>query len=152
MTSSLYATILSDRLFIFLIIWSWIFVIACANTRPSFVLNLISKIEICFYLVLTLIGESWKTHPEIFPKFQFFGAWHSPVGLAYAPILCKTLNRHSQKMMDEFSRNRSSSCPGKLKFRKNFWMSLPGFANKGWGCLRKFQNEKYALGLLLNIT
>ena len=23
---------------------------------------------------LTLIGKSWKTHPEIFPKFQFFGA------------------------------------------------------------------------------
>ena len=22
-------------------------------------------------------------------------------------------------------------CPGKLKFRENFWMSFPGFANKG---------------------
>ena len=24
-------------------------------------------------LVLTLIGKSWKTHPEYFPKFQFTG-------------------------------------------------------------------------------
>ena len=28
---------------------------------------------------LRLIGESWKTHPEIFPKFQFSGAWHRPI-------------------------------------------------------------------------
>ena len=27
-------------------------------------------------LVLTLIGKSWKTHPEYFPKFQFTG--HEP--------------------------------------------------------------------------
>ena len=33
--------------------------------------------------------------------------------------------------MDEFPRNRSSSCPGKLKFRKNFSMSFPKFVNKG---------------------
>ena len=25
---------------------------------------------------LTLIGKSWKTHPEIFPKYQFSGLWH----------------------------------------------------------------------------
>ena len=34
--------------------------------------------------------------------------------------------------MDEFSRNRSVSRSGKLKFRENFWMSFPGSANKGY--------------------
>ena len=42
--------------------------------------------------------------------------------------------------------------PENLKFRKIFWMSLLEFANKGKEYQRKFQNEKYALGLLLNIT
>ena len=37
----------------------------------------------------------------------------------------------SKKKMDEFSRNRSESPSGKLKFWKNIWMSFPGFANKG---------------------
>ena len=27
---------------------------------------------------LTLIGKSWKTHPEIFPKLQFSGLWARP--------------------------------------------------------------------------
>ena len=36
-----------------------------------------------------------------------------------------------EKILDEFPRNLSVSHPGKLKFRKNFWMSFPGFANKG---------------------
>ena len=35
------------------------------------------------------------------------------------------------KNTDEFSRNRSVSRPGKLKFRKHFWMNFPRFANKG---------------------
>ena len=37
--------------------------------------------------------------------------------------------------MDEFSRNRFESPPGKLKFRKNIWMSFPGFDNKGQSSL-----------------
>ena len=28
---------------------------------------------------LTLIGKSWKTHPEIFPNFQCSGVWHRPI-------------------------------------------------------------------------
>ena len=36
-----------------------------------------------------------------------------------------------ENILDEFSRNRCVSRPGKLKFRENFWMSFPGFANKG---------------------
>ena len=39
--------------------------------------------------------------------------------------------RKSKKKLDEFSRNRSAPRPRKLKFRKKFWMSFPGFANKG---------------------
>jgi len=27
---------------------------------------------------VTLIGKSWKTHPEKFPKFQFSGSWARP--------------------------------------------------------------------------
>ena len=47
------------------------------------------------------------------------------------PDILQKLNRYSQKLMDEFSRNRSVSRPGQLKFRENFWMSFPEFANKG---------------------
>ena len=28
---------------------------------------------------LTLIGKSWKIHPENFPKFQFSEVWHRPI-------------------------------------------------------------------------
>ena len=31
------------------------------------------------YACISLIGESWKTHPEIFQKFQFFGVWHKRI-------------------------------------------------------------------------
>jgi len=37
----------------------------------------------------------------------------------------------SKKKLDEFARKRSESPLGKLKFRKNIWMSFPGFAIKG---------------------
>jgi len=52
----------------------------------------------------TLIDKSWKTYPEIFPKYQFSGAIYPN--------------------MDEFSRNRFSSCPEIEISRKN-WMSFP---------------------------
>jgi len=95
--------------------------------------------------------DLWKTHPTV--NFRILGRdtdrfqENSSKYLAYAPILYK----NSQKLMDEFSRNRSRSYPGnwniekildefsrnssvshpgKLKFRKKFWMSFPGFANK----------------------
>ena len=53
--------------------------------------------------------KNWMSYPEI--------------GAAHAPEIGKKL--------DEFSRNRSAPRPRKLKFRKKFWMSFPGFANKG---------------------
>ena len=33
-----------------------------------------SDVKFSKRVILTLIGKSWKTHPEIFPKFQFSGA------------------------------------------------------------------------------
>ena len=71
---------------------------------------------------LTLIGKSWKTHPEISRNFSF-------PGCDIDRYFTKT-DTH-KKLTDEFSRNPSMSHPGKLKFHKNFWMSFPRFANKG---------------------
>ena len=42
-------------------------------------------------------------------------------------IFWKTYPSHLPNM-DEFSRNRSASPLGKLKFRKNIWVSFPGFS------------------------
>ena len=64
----------------------------------------------------------WKTHPSQLPnmdKFSTIRPWSSPE------------NRRFEKRLDDFSRNRSESPPGKLKFWKNNWMSFPGFSNKG---------------------
>ena len=82
--------------------------------------------------------QIWTSFPEIGPL--------------RAPIFYKNWIGTHKKLMDEFSRNQSRSCSGnwnfekildefsrspsvshlgKLKFRKNFWMSFPGFANKG---------------------
>lgn len=43
--------------------------------------------------------------------------------------------------MDLFSKNRSVSRPGKLKFRKIFGISFPGFAHKGK--LKNFKIGQY---------
>ena len=71
--------------------------------------------------LLTLIGKSWKTHPEFFPKFQFRGhevdritgklVQKSACVMTHVP---KFLNRR----LDEFSSNN-----GLAHARK--------FANKG---------------------
>ena len=37
----------------------------------------------------------------------------------------------SEKYWMSFTENPSVSHPKKLKFRKNFWISFPGFSNKG---------------------
>ena len=37
----------------------------------------------------------------------------------------------SKKILDQFPSNPSMSQPGKLKFRKKFWMSFPVYANEG---------------------
>ena len=49
------------------------------------------------------------------------------IGPAHAPEI--DISKYTvYYILDEFIRN---SHPGKLKFQKNFWMSFPGFANKG---------------------
>ena len=97
---------------------------------------------------LTLIGKYWKTHQEIFPKFQFSGVLHRRIsgkliqdfseikisGHELDQFLVKSSTwmsfpeiglayapeiRISKKKVDEFSRNPSLSYPGELKFRKN---------------------------------
>ena len=35
--------------------------------------------DFLFSLIITLIGKSWKIHPEVFTKFQLSGAWHRPI-------------------------------------------------------------------------
>jgi len=44
--------------------------------------------------------------------------------LAHVPIFSKAWIGTRKKMMDEFSKNRSSSCPGNWNFEK-YWMSFP---------------------------
>ena len=84
------------------------------------------------------IIQIWTSFPEI--------------DLSHAPIFYKNSIGNPKKIMDEFSRNRYNSCPGnwifekilnefsrnpsvahpeKLTYWKKFWMSFPGFANKG---------------------
>ena len=63
--------------------------------------------------------DSWKTHPkpEILDikNYEFRGI----------------TDPNQPSKLDEFSRNWSESPPGKLKFRKNIWMSFPELAFKG---------------------
>ena len=63
---------------------------------------------------LTLIGKSWKTHPDIFPKFSFSGSSHRPFywkthpiffwnfnsGASHRPFYWKT---HPLKIMSTYS-------------------------------------------------
>ena len=49
----------------------------------------------------TLIGKSWKSHPNIFPKFQFFG-WSDRF---------QEKSSIFGKWLDEFSINRPESSP-----------------------------------------
>ena len=57
-------------------------------------------------------------------QFYNFGSCHRPISGKLSQ------NRANSPNMDEFSKNRSSSCPGNLKFRRIFRMSFPAFANK----------------------
>ena len=41
---------------------------------------------------LTLIGKSWKTHPEIFLKFSFSGSSHRPFYWKTHPVFFRNLN------------------------------------------------------------
>ena len=66
--------------------------------------------------------DFWKTHP-IMDEFPRCRSSSSP------DILQKLGNWNFEKILDEFSGNRFRSYPGELKFRKNFWMSIPEFSN-----------------------
>ena len=82
-------------------------------------------------------ADFWKTHPRQHLVEKW--AWNRPIygiiikiwvsfpeiGPAHA-----TETNILKKMLEEFSRNRSGSRPGKLKFRENFQMSFQGYANK----------------------
>ena len=74
---------------------------------------------------LTLIGKSWKTHSENFPKFQFSGVWHRRISgkLIQYFFEISILGLWAGQLSDEFS--------SKLKFRQIFCINYPGFAYKG---------------------
>ena len=59
---------------------------------------------------------------------KFIQIWTSfpEIGLAHAPILYKNWIGTYKKLLDEFPRN-----PCHTPVNWNFWMSFPGFANKG---------------------
>ena len=69
--------------------------------------------------------DFWKILPVFFSKFQFPGHELDRSMENSSKI------EHMEKILEEFSRKRSVSRPVKLKFGQNFWMSFPGFANKG---------------------
>ena len=147
----------------------------------------IPEISRIFYTTIPNINPYWQIsgvwarliHGKfIQPKFMSsysvlfkFGAWHRPISgkLIQNRASCRKIISNEIRAvketdlwethpnMDEFSKNRSSSCPDilqklnrysqniagwvfqkpvcvtprKLKFRENFWMTFPGFANKG---------------------
>ena len=78
--------------------------------------------EIISFVVPTLIGKSWKTHPNIFTKLQLFGWWLGPI----SGKLIQPLTKYGRLFL------KSVRPPEKLKFWKNIWMAFPRFANKGW--------------------
>ena len=57
------------------------------------------------------LGKSWKTHPKIFTKFQFFRIRSQTNFWKIHPDI---------RIMDEFSRNWSSSWTGNWNFEKNY--------------------------------
>ena len=109
-----------------------------------------SKFNVICKTHLTLIGKSWKTHPEIFLKFSFSGSSHRPfywkthpfeffdwnhiwyvtIGLDEfsSKTACVTPQNSPIDDWISFPEQRSSSRPG---FSKNWithdfwWMSFP---------------------------
>ena len=76
------------------------------------------------------LAHTHSTNTEVLMKFLWM-SFPEIVLAQFALIFYKNWIGTHKKMMAEFSRNPSVSHPGKMKFRKNFWMSFPGFANKG---------------------
>ena len=66
----------------------------------------------------------WKTHPD-----QML---HIIYGLSQKNRMDEPQNWNFQKNWISFPVKRPVWRPGKLKFQKNFWMSFPWFANKGY--------------------
>ena len=87
-------------------------------------------------------ADFWKTHPNM-DKFSknrpsscliFFKNWigNKNDGWIFQKLVrLMPLKLRFRKIVDEFSKNRSLSRLGKLKFQENFGMSFPGFVNKG---------------------
>ena len=49
--------------------------------KVQFIRHRMSHLNDSYYMIHTvwfMIGKTWKTHPEIIPKFQFSGACHRP--------------------------------------------------------------------------
>ena len=59
-----------------------------------------------------IIGESWKTHPKFFSKFQFSGVDPPIFGLVFrnGSVSRAEIRSKFVSTMDEFSLNRSLSC------------------------------------------
>ena len=49
---------------------------------------------------LTLIRKSWKTNPEVFPKFQFFRVWHRWILWKTHPVFFRNFNFRSMSWTD----------------------------------------------------
>ena len=64
----------------------------CVMPRNSF--NIIFRLNALFWMSfpeigkLTLIGKSWKTHPQFYPKFQFSGAGQTDFWKTH-PVFCR---------------------------------------------------------------
>ena len=79
----------------------------------------------------------WKTHP--ITDFGILGTWMRLISgklirkrkLSGEKIFHHFFIKTHEIRMDVFSWNRSGRLPSELKFRKNFGMNFPGFANKG---------------------
>ena len=52
----------------------------CEDEITSISRNITGKLGKLFYKNFTFIGKFWKTHPENFPKFQFFRVMRQTVG------------------------------------------------------------------------
>ena len=80
----------------------------------SFFQENLGKLIKSFSKISVFQKKSWGIHP-----------------ITYRNLFLWKIEIFKKKILDEFSRNTSVSHPGKLKFRKNFWIGFPGFADKG---------------------
>ena len=81
------------------------------NSYKFIIVNMLSlyKLLMFRYVMLTLIGKSWKTHPEIFLKFSFSGSSHRPFYWKTHPLKKCVLVQFSAIL-----RRHTDRCSGKL--------------------------------------